>query len=138
MKFFKIEYRLFSYEDIGVIVVSANSPAEAIEKAGLQGAYEYSVSKYIPYNLGNRNYNRKLNTYNAMWLDTDGKPAIWGSYNPTDGSYYLRSRYGTMASGSWVQDWDDNWEFESMCSYSYDEVRRALQLGVITNRTYMN
>ena len=136
MKFFEIKYCLFSWEDIGVIVVSADSPAEAIKKAGLQDAYEYSVKEYIPYKLGNRRYNRKLNTYNAMWLGTDGKPAIWGSYNSTDGSYYLRSRYGTMASGIWVQDWDDNWEFESMGSYSYDEVRRALQLGVITNRTY--
>ena len=48
MKFFKIEYRLFSWEDIGVIIVSASSPAEAIEKARLQDAYEYSVSEYIP------------------------------------------------------------------------------------------
>ena len=138
MKFFKIEYRQFSWENIGVIVVSANNAENAIEKARLQDALEYSVSEYVPYKLGNRSYNRKLNTYNAMWLSTDGKPAIWGSYNPTDGSYYLRSQYGTMASGIWVQDWDDNWEFESMGSYSYDEVRRALQLGVITNRTYMN
>ena len=130
MKFFKIEYRLFSWEDTGVIVVSANSPAEAIEKAGLQDAYEYSVSKYIPYRLGNRNFSPSLGTYNAMWLNHDGSPAYWGNYNPLDGSFYLSTPRGTLASGVWIERWDGDYEFQSLGTYSFDEVRRALQLGV--------
>ena len=130
MKFFKIEYRLFSWEDIVVIIVSASSPAVAIEKAGLQDAYEYSVSEYIPYKLGNRNYSPRLGTYNAMWLDEQGKPAYWGSYNPLDGSYYLSTPKGTLASGMWIERRDGDYEFEKLGLYSYDEVRRALQLGV--------
>ena len=130
MKFFQIKYRLFSREDIGVIVVSADSPAEAIEKARLQDAYEYSVSEYIPYNLGNKSYSPRLGTYNAMWLDEQGEPAYWGNYNPDDGSYYLATPKGILASGVWIERWDNDYEFEKLGSYSYDEVRRALQLGV--------
>lgn len=131
MKFFKIEYRQFSWEDIGVIVVSANSPAEAIEKAGMQDAYEYSVSKYIPYKLRNKSYSPRLGTYNAMWLDGQCKPAYWGSYSPDDGSYYLSTPKGTLASGMWIKRWDGDYELETCGTYSFDEVRRALQLGVL-------
>ena len=131
MKFFEIKYRLFSWEDIGVIIVSASSPAEAIEKAGLQDAYEYSVKEYIPYKLGNRNYSPRLGTYNAMWLDEQGKPAYWGNYNPLDGSFYLSTPECTLASGMWIERWDGDYEFEKLGPYSYDEVRRALQLGVL-------
>ena len=131
MKFFEIKYRLFSWEDIGVIIVSADSPAEAIEKAGLQDAYEYSVSEYIPYKLGNRNYSPRLGTYNAMWLDEQGKPAYWGNYNPLDGSFYLSTPECILASGMWIERWDGDYEFEAIGTYSYDEVRRALQLGVL-------
>lgn len=130
MKFFEIEYCLFSWEDIGVIVVSADSPAEAIRKAGLQDAYEYSVKEYIPYNLGNRNYSPRLGTYNAMWLNNEGNPAYWGNYNPDDGSFYLATPECILASGMWIERWDGDYEFEKLGSYSYDEVRRALQLGV--------
>ena len=130
MKFFEIEYRLYSWEDTGVIVVSANSPAEAIEKARLQDAYQYSVSEYTPYKLGNRNYSPRLGTYNAMWLDEQGKPAYWGNYNTLDGSFYLSTPKGTLASGIWIERWDGDYEFEKLGLYSYDEVRRALQLGV--------
>ena len=130
MKFFKIEYRLFSWEDIGIAVVSANSPAEAIEKARLQDAYEYSVSEYIPYKLGNKSYSPRLGTYNAMWLNEHGEPAYWGNYSPDDGSYYLSTPKGTLASGMWIERWDGDYEFEKLGLYSYDEVRRALQLGV--------
>ena len=84
MKFFEIEYRLYSCEDTGVIVVSANISEEAIEKAGLQDAYEYSIKEYIPYKLGNKSYSPRLGTYNAMWLDNGGNPAYWGNYNPDD------------------------------------------------------
>ena len=131
MKFFEIKYRLFSWEDIGVIIVSADSPAEAIEKAGLQDAYAYSVKEYIPYKLGNRNYSPRLGTYNAMWLDEQGKPAYWGSYNPLDGSFYLSTPECTSASGMWIERWDGDYEFKKLGPYSYDEVRRALQLGVL-------
>ena len=131
MKFFEIKYRLFSWEDIGVIIVSTDSPAEAIEKAGLQDAYEYSVSEYIPYKLGNRNYSPRLGTYNAMWLDEQGKPAYWGNYNPLDGSFYLSTPECTLASGIWIERWNGDYEFEKLGPYSYDEVRRALQLGVL-------
>ena len=131
MKFFKIEYRQFSWENIGVIIVSASSPAEAIEKAGLQDAYEYSASEYIPYKLGNKSYSPRLGTYNAMWLDNKGNPAYWGNYNPDDGSFYLSTPKGTLASGMWIERCDGDYEFEKLGPYSYDEVRRALQLGVL-------
>ena len=130
MKFFKIEYRQFSWEDIGVIVVSADNAENAIEKAGLQDAYEYSVSEYVPYKLGNRNYSPRLGTYNAMWLDEQGEPAYWGNYNPDDGSFYLSTPECILASGMWIERWDGDYEFEKLGSYSFDEVRRALQLGV--------
>ena len=130
MKFFKIEYRQFSWEDIGVIVVSANNAENAIEKARLQDAYEYSVKEYIPYKLGNKSYSPRLGTYNAMWLDEQGNPAYWGNYNPLDGSFYLSTPKGTLASGMWIERWDGEYEFERLGPYSYDEVRRALQLGV--------
>ena len=130
MKFFKIEYRQFSWENIGVIVVSANNAENAIEKARLQDAYEYSVKEYIPYKLGNKSYSPRLGTYNAMWLDEQGEPAYWGNYNPDDGSYYLSTPKGTLASGMWIERWDGDYEFEKLGLYSYDEVRRALQLGV--------
>ena len=131
MKFFKIEYRQFSWENIGIIVVSADNAENAIEKAGLHNALEYSVSEYIPYKLGNRNYSPRLGTYNAMWLDEQGKPAYCGSYNPLDGSFYLSTPECTLASGMWIKRWDGDYVFEKLGPYSYDEVRRALQLGVL-------
>lgn len=102
--------------------------AEAIEKAGMQDAYEYSVSEY---KLGNKSYSPRLGTYNAMWLDEQGEPAYWGNYSPDDGSYYLSTPKGTLASGMWIERWDGEYEFEKTGLYSYDEVRRALQLGVL-------
>ena len=131
MKFFKIEYRQFSWENIGIIVVSADNAENAIEKARLHDALEYSVSEYIPYKLGNRNYSPRLGTYNAMWLDEQGEPAYWGNYSPDDGSYYLATPRGILASGMWIERWDSEYESEKLGLYSYDEVRRALQLGVL-------
>ena len=131
MKFFKIEYRQFSWENIGIIVVSADNAENAIEKARLHDTLEYSVSEYIPYKLGNRNYSPRLGTYNAMWLDEQGKPAYCGSYNPLDGSFYLSTPECTLASGMWIELWDGDYAFEKLGPYSYDEVRRALQLGVL-------
>ena len=42
MKVFKIEYRLFPNE-YNVIIVTANSPEEAVEKANIQDAYMYHI-----------------------------------------------------------------------------------------------
>ena len=44
MEVFKIEYRIFPNED-HIVVVSANSPAEAVEKANIQDAYMYHIRK---------------------------------------------------------------------------------------------
>ena len=44
MKEFKIEYRLFPNE-YNVIIVIANSTEEAVEKANIQDAYMYHISK---------------------------------------------------------------------------------------------
>ena len=82
------------------------------------------------FQLSNKSYSLKKGTYNAMWLDEQGKPAFWGSYNPDDGSFYLSTPEGVLASGMWVRQWDGDYEFEPLGTYSYDEVRRALQLGI--------
>ena len=79
--------------------------------------------------VGNKTYSRRHGTYNALWLDNAGKPAFWGSYSPYDGSFYLSTPQGTLASGMWI-DRDGDYEFQSCGTYSFDEVRRALQLGV--------
>ena len=81
-------------------------------------------------NLGSRSYSRRLGTYNAMWLDEQGKPAFWGSYNPDNGSFYLSTPDGVLASGMWVRRGDGNYEFEPLGTYSFNEVRRILQLGI--------
>lgn len=43
MKCFKIKYRKHPLEEANVIEVFADSPQEAIEKAGLQNVYGYLV-----------------------------------------------------------------------------------------------
>ena len=86
---------------------------------------------YLIYNYKNKSYSRKLGTYNAMWLDEQGKPAFWGSYNPDDGSFYLSTPGGVLASGMWIENGDGDYEFQPLGTYSYNEVRRALQLGVL-------
>lgn len=131
MKFFEIKYRRLSWNNTNVIVVSADSSAEAIKKAGLQGAYEYSVSEYVPYKLGNKSFSRRHGTYNAMWCDKHGKPAFWGNYNPDNGGYYLSTPEGTVAIGTWVERRSGDYEYQCYGTYSYNEVRRALQLGVM-------
>ena len=78
--------------------------------------------------LGNKTYSHKKGTYNAMWNHSDGSPAFWGSYNPDDGSYYLATAKGTIAAGMWLQNGD--YEFQSCGTYSFDAVRRAIQLGI--------
>ena len=81
--------------------------------------------------LGNKSYNRKMAAYNAMWLYSDGRPAFWGSYNPYDGSYYLSSPGGVLASGMWLEQWDGNFKFQAQGCYNYGDVRKALQLGTL-------
>ena len=132
MSVFIIDYRIFP-DNANSIVVSANSHEDAVEKANIQiqDAYMYHIRKYVPYKLGNKSYSRRLGTYNAMWLDDQGKPAYWGSYNPDNGSFYLSTPAGTLASGMWIEQWDGDYEFQSQGTYSFDAVRRALQLGVL-------
>ena len=80
--------------------------------------------------LGNKTYSHKRSTYNAMWMHSDGKPAFWGSYNPFDGSYYLATAEGTIAAGMWLENGNGDYEFQSCGTYSFDDVRRAIQLGI--------
>ena len=81
--------------------------------------------------LNNKSYSRRHGTYNAMWLNEQGKPAFWGNYNPDNGSFYLSTPKGVLASGMWIRRWDGDYEFEPLGTYSFNEVRRALQLGVL-------
>ena len=83
------------------------------------------------FQLSNKSYSRRLGTYNAMWLDSDGSPAFWGSYSPFNGSFYLSTPDGTLASGMWVECWDGDYEFQVQGCYTYNEVRRALHIGSI-------
>ena len=85
----------------------------------------------LKFQLSNKSFSRRKGTFNAMWLNEQGKPAFWGSYNPDDGSYYLATPDGTLASGMWLEDGDGEYEFQSCGTYSFDEVRRAIQLGVL-------
>lgn len=130
MNVFKIEYRLFPDEYV-VVIVTANSAEEAIEKAGIQDAYMYHISKYLPYRLANKTYSRRHGTYNALWLDSEGNAAFWGSYNPDDGSFYLAKPGCTLASGMWVESWDGDFKFQHQGNYDYEYVRRAIQLGAL-------
>ena len=80
--------------------------------------------------LGNKSYSHKRATYNAMWLYSDGSPAYWGNYNPYDGSFYLATPGGVLASGMWIEQWNGDNVFQVQGCYNYDDVRRAIQLGV--------
>ena len=80
--------------------------------------------------LGNKSYSRRLGTYNAIWLDDQGKPAFWGNYNPFDGTYYLVTAEGTIASGMWLENSEGDYMFQPQGCYHYDDVRRALQMGI--------
>ena len=79
--------------------------------------------------LNNKSYSKRKGTYNAMWLDEQGKPAFWGNYNPDNGSFYLSTPEGAIASGAWIEGWDGDYDFQHQGSYGYEYVRRALQLG---------
>ena len=79
-----------------------------------------------PYKLGRRSYNRKLNTYDAMWLTQEGRPAYWGSYCPDNGSYCLYYDNKRIAVGTWYGN-----KFETFGHYNYADVRRAIQFGLV-------
>ena len=79
--------------------------------------------------LSNKVYSRRLGTYSAVWLNHDSSAAFWGSYNPDDGSFYLAKPGCTLASGMWIEQGDGDYMFQSCGTYSFDEVRRAIQLG---------
>ena len=85
--------------------------------------------------LANRNYSRRLNTYNACWLE-NGEPAIWGNYNLDDGSYYLATGRGIVASGNWYSSTGEEEDavFETIGIYGFQDVRRAIQTGVLECR----
>lgn len=76
---------------------------------------------------GSKSYSKRHGTYNAVWLDEQGNPAFWGNYNPDDGSFYLAIPGSVLASGTW----DGDYEFQCNGTYSFNEVRRALQLGIL-------
>ena len=82
------------------------------------------------YKLGNKVYTRCYGTYNAVWLNDDGSAAFWGSYNPDDGSYYLAVPGSTLASGMWLEQGNGDYVFQCCGTYSFEEVRRAIQLGI--------
>ena len=85
--------------------------------------------------LANRNYSRRFNTYNACWLE-NGNPALWGNYCLEDGSYYLACDYGIVASGNWYSGTGNEADavFQTMGVYGFEDVRRALQTGVLEHR----
>ena len=128
MKICTIEYRMRK-DDLFMRSMHVHniSPEKAIKMAGIQNAYEYSVTEFThPYKLGRRYYSSKIGTYNAMWLTQDGKTAYWGSYCPKDGSYRLYYGNTIIASGTWYDG-----RFETYGYYSYDDVRKAVQFGIV-------
>ena len=80
--------------------------------------------------LDNKSYSTAKGTYNAMWRNSDGSPAYWGSYNPFDGSYYLATPAGTIASGMWLENSEGDYIFQTQGCYPYADIRRAIQLGI--------
>lgn len=83
------------------------------------------------YKLANKSYSRRHGTYSAVWLNHDGSAAFWGSYSPDDGSYYLAVPGKTLAQGMWIKSRDGDYEFKYCGTYSFNDVRCALQLGTI-------
>lgn len=81
--------------------------------------------------LGNMSYSRRHGTYNGVWLDEQGEAVFWGSYNPDDRSFYLAVPGSVLAEGRWNERGDGECEFQSCGTYSFDDVRRALQFGVL-------
>ena len=128
MKITTIDYRLRKGDSfMHSIRIHFISPEKAIKMAGLQDAYEYSVTEFNhPYKLGNKYYSPASGTYNAVWLTQEGRTAYQGNYCPDDGSYCLYYGNTCIAEGKWN---DDN--FETYGDYSYNEVRKAIQRGLV-------
>ena len=82
------------------------------------------------YKLNNKSYSCRRGTYNALWLDEQGQPAFWGSYNPEEGSFYLSTPAGVVASGMWMEE-DGDLKFQLEGTYNYEDVRKSLQLGIL-------
>ena len=82
------------------------------------------------YKLANKSYSRRYGTYSAVWLNHDGSASFWGSYNPDDGSYYLAVPGNVLAQGMWLERGGGDYELQCQGTYTFDEVRRALQLGI--------
>ena len=102
------------------------SPEKAIKIAGIQDAYEYSVTEFThPYKLGNKYYSPASGTYNATWLTQEGRTAYRGNYCPEDGSYCLYYGNTCIAEGKWNDD-----RFETFGHYNYNDVRRVIQSGI--------
>ena len=128
MKVFTIEYRLRKNDRfMRSIRVHIISPDKAIKMAGVQDAYEYSVTEFNhPYKLGNKYYSTASGTYNATWQTQEGRTAYWGSYCPEDGSYCLYYGNTCIAAGTWNDD-----RFETFGDYNYNNVRKAIQFGFV-------
>ena len=128
MKVTTVDYRMRKGDSfMHSIRVHFISPEKAIKMAKIQDAYEYIVTEFNhPYKLGSRYYSRGLGTYNAIWLTHEGKTAYHGNYCPEDGSYCLYYSNTLLASGKWNDD-----RFEIFGDYSYNEVRKAIQCGLV-------
>ena len=129
MKIFcTIDYRLHKDDRfMHSIRVHFISHEKAIKMAGVQDAYEYSVTEFNhPYKLGNKYYAHASGTYNAIWLTQEGRTAYQGNYCPEDGSYCLYYGNTCIAEGKWNND-----RFETFGDYNYDKVRKVIQFGLV-------
>ena len=128
MKIHAIKYRLHKNDrfmrSMRVLLISSE---KAIKMAGIQNAYEYSVTEFVhPFKLGNRYYSPASGTYNAIWLTQEGRTAYQGNYCPRNGSYCLYYGNTLLAEGRWNGD-----RFETYGYYNYDDVRKAIQRGLV-------
>lgn len=123
-----IDYRLHKDDSfMHSIRVHFLSAETAIKMAGVQNAYEYSVTECThPHKLVNKYYSRADGTYNALWLTQEGRTAYWGNYCPEDGSYCLYYSNTLIAEGKW-----NDGRFETYGKYSYNDVRKAIQVGLV-------
>ena len=128
MKICVIKYRLRKYDRFMYSMrVHIISPEKAIRMAGVQDAYEHSITECThPYKMGSRYYSAKLGTYNATWLTQEGRTAYNGNYCPENGSYCLYYGNTCIAEGKWNDD-----KFETFGYYNYSDVRRAVQFGLV-------
>ena len=128
MKVTAIAYRMRKGDRfMHCIRVHNTSPEKAIKMAGVQDAYEYSVTEFNhPYKLRNKYYSPASGTYNAVWLTQEGRISYQGNYCPEDGSYCLYYGNTLLAEGKWEEG-----RFETYGHYSYNDVRKAIQRGFV-------